>query len=201
MLKILLFLFLFSFTINAQDAKSYLKNIQEKFSEINNFSADFKQDASAAFGGENFSVSGKITYEAKNKFVVSFGGQEIYCNGETVWNYNPTQERVVINSFDEQFSTFTIDRFLYEIPKNSEISFAEKAGNYSGVILKPKDDEQFSKIVIYTDNDFDIIRIKLSDQGGAEYDIKLSGIKYNIGLASDYFNYSPKEGIKVIDFR
>ncbi|GJQ63909.1 MAG: hypothetical protein SCALA702_29620 [Melioribacteraceae bacterium] len=187
-------------SLSAQDANSYLRNIITKFESISNFKADFSQVASSGIG-ENFSVSGEITYATKNKFVVSFSGQEIYCNGETVWNYNEKQKRVVINTFEEQFSTFTIDRFLYDLPKDSKLKFVENEDGLSGISLVPQNDSQFREIVIRTDAAFVIKKITLVDQGGATYNITLENITYNLPLSEDYFNYSPIEGIKVIDFR
>lgn len=187
-------------SISAQDANSFLKNVIEKFESVDNFRADFEQVASSGIG-ENFSVSGEITYATKNKFVVKFSGQEIYCNGETVWNFNEQQKRVVINSFEEQFSTFTIDRFLYDLPKDSKLKFIEKSDGLSGISLVPQKDTQFKEIILRTDATYVIKKITLVDQGGATYNITLKNIRYNLSLGEDYFNYSPIEGIKVIDFR
>lgn len=200
MFRIFRILLVVVISLSAQDANSYLQNIITKFESVDNFRADFRQVASSGIG-ENFSVSGEITYATKNKFVVAFSGQEIYCNGETVWNYNEQQKRVVINTFEEQFSTFTIDRFLYDLPQDSKLKFVENEGGLSGISLVPQNDSQFREIVIRTDAAFVIKKITLVDQGGATYNITLENITYNLPLSEDYFNYSPIEGIKVIDFR
>lgn len=201
MKKVLFLVLLLAQVMMAQSAESWLQKVRERFDEIDNFSADFVQDASSVFGSENLTVNGKITYATPNKFVISFGGQEIYCNGETVWNFNASQERVVINSFDDQFSTFTFDRFLYEIPEKSVVTFQGAKKGLSALKLVPENDPQFKEIIIKTDKKYNIHEIELTDQGGAVYNIALKNIKYNTTISDSFFNYSPKEGIKVIDFR
>ena len=45
------------------------------------------------------------------KYKVSFGGQEIFCDGKTVWNYDKSSNEVTISNLDAS-SCYTL------LPKN-----------------------------------------------------------------------------------
>lgn len=97
----------------AQDASAILKESNERFAMLQDFSADFVYSIENPTRlNSNVSKTGKLLY-SKGKYMVKMADQEIYNDGNTIWIHLPQNEEVNILDYDpeEGFEIEQIFRF------------------------------------------------------------------------------------------
>jgi outer membrane lipoprotein-sorting protein len=134
---------MFSFaTLYSQEnkAKDLLKAVQDKFSNLEDLSANIKQSVDG-----RKSISGKIYYKDGNKFFLDLTNFNIISNGSTVWNFNKKENKVVINEFDESDpSALSLNEIINEYPEESNITYESSNGKDILVVTpKPGSDLNF----------------------------------------------------------
>src|SRR5512139_3625561 len=99
--KFLLTLFILSFTISTSiaqsEAQELLKKIQDKFDSITDLSAKITQLVN---GKTN--LKGKAFYKKANNLRFEFENMVIVSDGETSWNFNKKQNKVIITNYDTE---------------------------------------------------------------------------------------------------
>ena len=84
-------------------------------------------------GGKTLSSKNGTVWIKGNKYKVTIVGQEIFCDGVNVWNYDKSSNEVTITKFDnsssgltpqKMFTNFYDKDFLYKL--NGEKSRAQK---------------------------------------------------------------------------
>ncbi len=176
-----------------------LTRLQAEYNSITDFTAVFSQSAESAEGKTISLLKGDFHYKRENKFRIETSGQLIISNGETVWNYNEKLNRVIINSMDEMNFPL-IDDILFELPEKGRVE-EKKINNGWQVKIIPDDNSSFRSVSVNVDKNFQITVIGLEGFDDTIYRFSLSEQKYNTGLKDDLFNFSPAEGIEIIDFR
>jgi len=194
-----LIVFIFTFSSFAQDnSKDFLNSVQNKYKSINDFSAGLKQ----SINGKT-SVNGKIYYSKGNKLRLELKNSTIISDGTTLWNYNKTQNKVVINNASgSDQSSFTIEKFLYDYPSKCVVSL-EKENNLNVLVLIPKNDAKmnFKTTKISVTPDYLIIQVYIENLSGSVTNFQFSDYKLNQNLPDSRFSFSPPEGTNVIDLR
>lgn len=200
---ILILLFIMPADAHPQSGVEILKKIQNKFKSINNFKADFVQTISDAEGKQSGKLSGKFFYKTKNKFVVELKNGTIISDGETVWNYNARQKRVVISSFSDDPTSFSLERYLFDYPALCKIKNVSGEKSKDQIIeLVPKDNNiEFKSAKIWKSPDDLISRMEIIDLGDTKYVFQLNDIKVNQDFPESKFAFNPTKGIKIIDLR
>lgn len=180
----------------AQSADSELKKLQDKFASIENFTAEFEQNANSF--GDNKKAKGKFFYSKGNKFRIEFGDQIICSDGKTVWNFNSSEKRVVINRLDDQPGIFSIDKYITEFSKFCDV---EKISN--GIRLKNcKDDNSFyNSIDLSYSSNYMLASVDIKDNMNNRYAFKLVNLIENKLKDNSVFNLKIPEGVRVIDLR
>lgn len=199
----ILFLFLVSFNLLfAQSGNESLKKIQNKFSSISNFTANFVQTIYDAQGKASNKIKGKIFYKRKNKFVVELKNQTIISNGEIVWNYNHKQKQVVISYFSDDPTSFSIERFVFNYPSLCKIKLLKKDNNEEIIQLIPKENMlDIKDVQIWKSNDDMVKKLDIVDVGDMHYSIQFDDIQINQDLPESKFTFNPPKGIRIIDLR
>ncbi|MFZ9695514.1 MAG: LolA family protein, partial [Chitinophagaceae bacterium] len=112
---------------NDPAAKKVLDAVSAKFKTFTSVRASFTYKVENAAGKVLSTKTGTILMKG-TKYKLSFGGQEIFCNGTTVWNFDKSANEVTINTLDASsgmitpqklFSNFYDKDFL---PKMIEIN-------------------------------------------------------------------------------
>src|SRR5687767_10909355 len=80
-------------------AKLILDGVSNKFRSFSTVQATFSYKVENAAGKVLSSKTGSLQMKG-TKYRVSFSGQEIFCNGTTVWNYDNTANEVTISKLD-----------------------------------------------------------------------------------------------------
>src|SRR5262245_59895945 len=84
---------------NDPAAKKVLDDVSAKFKTYKTVQAGFNYKVEDASGKVMSTKTGTIWMKGP-KYRVTFGGQEIYSDGVTVWNYDKNAKEVTINTVD-----------------------------------------------------------------------------------------------------
>jgi len=201
-----LMLFFLSVAVASMDAQSgneTLRKIQNKFKSIINFSAEFKQTIFDPDGKQNAKLSGKFLYKRKNKFVVELRNGSIISDGTSVWNYDSRLKRVVISSFSDEPTFFSLERYIFDYPVLCKIKYiGSEKGKDEIIELVPKDNNiDFKSAKIWKNQDDMISRMEIIDLADIKYIFQLSLVKIDQDIPDSKFSYTPSKGIKIIDLR
>lgn len=216
MKKLLSVLMLLSFvatsTVHAQDAKA--KSIMDKVSanlkKAKAISANFSLSVIDAHGKKQMTKTG--TFQMKgNKYKVALkGGQEIICDGSSVWTYMSQNKEVQVSTYSPEsqaISPSTLFSGSYE--KEYTYSYAGTktiAGKSVTVIsLKPKKKNTgFSKVDLYINTATNMIAGgHVYGTAGTSYAYSISNVKTTSDISSSVFTFNTKAhpGVDVIDLR
>jgi outer membrane lipoprotein-sorting protein len=126
----------------------------------------------------------------------------LITDGTTVWNINKRENKVVISKYNEKdASLFSLPNLIEKYPGICR-SKLEKTGNEYKLTLVPNDKKLNFKTADLICNSAKIITaLHITDLSGNMLTIKLSQVKLNKAINDAQFNYSAKEGMKVIDLR
>ena len=130
------------------------------------------------------------------KYVVRLSGQEIYCDGKTIWTYDKSSNEVTITKVDPSsttispqklFTNFYDKDFLYKV--NGE----QKAGTKTLVEIEmtPSDKTlNFHKVYLYVDKKSHLVSpIKILDKSGNRYIYTVVSLKGNMSLSDAVFTF------------
>jgi outer membrane lipoprotein carrier protein len=200
-LALFVVLFYMSFTIQlayAQpDSKELLKDIQEKFGSINDLSAQITQSVN-----DKVNLKGKVFYKKENHLRFEFDNMLIVSDGETSWNYNKKQDKVIITDYDtEGNKILSIRQIIFEYPEDCELKTYEFDGK-KVLELIPKDDIfSFNSVKLFIDSENLITKVLIDDPATGTIQVDLSNYQLNKNLPDSYFSFTPPEGSQVLDLR
>jgi outer membrane lipoprotein carrier protein len=199
-----------SFNAQAQDAKAkvVLDKVSAKFKSMSSLRANFALNMNDAKGKSKGAKSGAFLMKG-NKYRVNMSGQQIICDGKSVWTYLQANKEVQITSFDPNAQSISPAK-LFSGSYNSEYKSAyagEKtiAGKKVDVIdMTPVNAKSFKKVTLYVDKATTMITGGIMyDKSGGSYGYTISGVVPNAKVADTEFTFDPKKnpGVEVIDLR
>ncbi len=180
-----------------ENANAVLKNIQNKFGSINDLSAQITQSVN-----DKVNLKGKVFYKKENHLRFEFDNMLIVSDGETSWNYNKKQDKVIISDYDtEGNKILSIRQIIFEYPEDCELNTFESEGN-KGLELIPKDDTfSFNSVKLFIDSEYLITKVLVDDPATGTIQVDLSNYQLNKNLPDSYFSFTPPEGSQVLDLR
>ena len=181
---------------SAQNGDILLKKVQDKYSSILSFSADFIQ-----YSPNSKKIIGKFYFKKENNIKIETGTATIVSNGLTNWNYNKKQNKVIITNYDDSdVSMFSFNRMIFDFPSSSKI---ETDGNNNVLILIPNENSNlnFAQAKLWINNDNLIKKIEIAGKNNSRIIIELSDYKLNQNFPDSQFSFSLPEGSRVIDLR
>jgi outer membrane lipoprotein carrier protein len=186
-----------SYSIAQENANEVLMNIQEKFNSINDLTAELTQSVNS-----KVNLKGKVYFKKENHLRFEFKNILIVSDGETSWNYNQKDNKVVITDYESEGNKIlSIRQIIFEYPEDCELNTFESEGE-KVLELIPKDDAfSFNSIKLFIDNDYLITKALIDDPASGAIQIDLSNYQLNKNLPDSYFQFSPPEGSQVIDLR
>jgi outer membrane lipoprotein carrier protein len=203
------FLYLSSCFSQSSDpaAKKILDQASAKIKSYKSVQAVFTLQLQDAQGISQGTKKGTV-YMKASKYVVLITGQEIYCDGKTIWTYDKSANEVTITKVDpgsntlspqKLFSNFYDKDFLYKI--NGE----QKMGNKTVVEIEmtPIDKTQnFHKVYLYVDKKSHLVSSgKMLDKNGNRYIYTINSLNGNSNLtdASFIFNKAKHPGVEEVN--
>ena len=194
---------------NDPAAKQILDAVSAKFKTFSSVQAGFTYKVEDAKGKIMSTKKGTVWMKG-NKYRVSFGGQEIFSDGKTVWNYDKNSNEVTINNVDASGSSLTPQKlftnfydkdFLYLL--NGEKKIAGKT--LQEIEMTPTDKSKaFHKVYLQVDKAAKTIySTKVLENGGNRYTYTVSNMKTNSPLADNQFLFDKKKypGVEEVDLR
>lgn len=200
MIKLLSLMFLICNIAFAQQANETLKNIQDKFNSLNDFSANYKSVVKV-IGSPESSINGKFYYKNEKKIRAEIKGSLILSDGTSLWNYNEQMNRVVVQSLENEPVILNFSKYLFEYPEDCKIESWENSTYSNAILLNSNEKEEFDKIYIAANEEFVINFVKVVDVSGNSFSFYFDKIKINNDLEDKFFMFNSPEGVQVIDLR
>jgi outer membrane lipoprotein carrier protein len=187
----------FSSTIAQDNANDILKDIQNKYDSINDLSAQLTQSIN-----QKDNLKGKVFYKKENNLRFEFDNVLIISDGETFWNYNKKQDKVIITNYENEGNKIlSMRQIIFEYPEDCEISTFEAEGK-KGLELIPKADSfSFTSVKLFIDSEYLITKVLIDDPATGKIQIDLTDYQLNKNLPESYFLFTPSEGSQVLDLR
>ena len=200
-LALFVVLFYMSFTIQfsyaQSDSKELLKDIQDRFGSINDLSAQIVQSVN-----DKVNLKGKVFYKKENHLRFEFDNMLIVSDGETSWNYNKKQDKVIITDYDtEGNKILSIRQIIFEYPEDCELNTIESEGKKVLELIPKVDTFSFNSVQLFIDSENLITKVLVDDPATGNIQIDLSNYQLNKNLPDSYFQFSPPEGSQVLDLR
>jgi outer membrane lipoprotein-sorting protein len=186
-----------NYSIAQDNADAVLKIIQDKFDSINDLTAQLTQSVN-----EKVNLKGKVFYKKENHLRFELDNMLIVSDGETSWNYNKKQDKVIITDYDtEGNKILSIRQIIFEYPENCELKTFKSEGK-KVLVLIPKDDTfSFNSVKLFIDSENLITKVLVDDPATGTIQIDLSNYQLNKNLPDSYFQFSSPEGSQVLDLR
>jgi outer membrane lipoprotein-sorting protein len=194
---------------NDPDAKKILDNVSNKFKAYKTVQATFTYKVENAQGKTLSTKKGTVMMKG-TKYRLSFSGQEVFCDGITVWNYDKAANEVTITKLDASsssitpqklFSNFYDKDFLYKLNgekkqdgkqlQEIEMTPTDKSKNYHKVYVLV---DKISKTIYST---------KVLENTGDRYSYTVNTMKTNQPMADALFVFDKSKypGVEEIDNR
>jgi outer membrane lipoprotein carrier protein len=194
---------------NDPEAKKVLDAVSSKFKTFSSVQAGFSYKVENATGKALSSKTGTILMKG-TKYKVSFGGNEIFSDGKTVWNYDKSSNEVTISNLDASGSTITPQKlftnfydkdFLYML--NGEKKSGAKT--LQEIEMTPTDkSKSFNKVYLLVDKSAKTIySTRVLENGGNRYTYTVSTMKTNMPMADNVFSFNKTKypGVEEVDLR
>ena len=194
---------------NDPDAKKILDGVSAKFKSFKAVQATFTYAVQSSAGKTLSTKKGNVTMKG-NKYHVSFSGQEIFCDGSTVWNYDKSANEVTITKLDQGggsltpqkiFSDFYDKDFLYKL--NGEKKQGGKV--LQEIEMTPKDkSKNFHTVYVLIDKKAKTIySTKVLENTNESYSYTVTSMKTNLPATDDIFVFDKNKypGVEEIDNR
>jgi len=183
--------------IAQENANAVLKNIQDTFNAISDLSAQITQSVN-----DKVNLKGKVFYKKENRLRFEFDKMLIISDGETSWNYNKKQDKVIITNYDSEGNKIlSMRQILFEYPEDCELSTFEYEGKKVLELIPQDDTYGFNSVKLFIDSENLITKVLVEDPATGKIQIDLSNYQLNKNLPDSYFQFSPSEGSQVLDLR
>ncbi len=183
--------------IAQSDANQLLQAVQEKFNTLSDLSANLTQSVN---GSAN--LTGKVYYKKENKIRFELTNILIVSDGETNWNYNEKENKVIISSYDEEDAgLLSIERIIFDYPEECELSTYLIADQEVLMLVPQTSTFNFNSVKLWISEDNLIYRVLIDDPVAGLVQIDLTNYRIDKNLPDSKFTFTPPEGSKVIDLR
>jgi outer membrane lipoprotein-sorting protein len=136
----------------------------------------------------------KLRFESENMLIVS--------DGETSWNYNVRDNKVIITNYETGGTNIlSIEELIFEYPEECDISSYEFEGQTVLEFVPNTSTLNFNSFKLWVGDDNLVTRALFDDPATGLIQVELSNYLLNSGLPDSYFSFSPPVESEVIDLR
>jgi len=195
---------------NDPAAKAILDGVSAKFKTFTSVNATFTYKVENASNKVLSTKTGSIKMKG-TKYWILFNGQEIFCNGITVWNYDKAANEVTISKLDASgggitpqklFTNFYDTDFLYTL--NGEKKVGAKTMQEIEMTPVEKTGKAYHKVYVQVDkNAKTIYSTKVLENAGNRYTYTVNTMKTNQSISDNTFVFDKKKypGVEEVDLR
>ncbi|TAM98748.1 MAG: outer membrane lipoprotein carrier protein LolA [Chitinophagaceae bacterium] len=198
-----------SFGQSGSDAKAILDAASKKFKSYKSAKADFLLKVSNTSNKVLDTKKGSILLKG-NQFNVQLAGQEIFCNGKTIWTYNKDTKEVQVNNYQPKpgsispeslFNDFYDKDFLYRLRATSK--FHNRPVDVIEMTPLDKSKPYFKVIILIDKQNKNVVSTEIYEKGGNRYIYEVEKFMPNAPAAeADFaFNKANYPGVEVVDLR
>lgn len=155
-LFILLTLVLAGTTQAQNNSQKILDELAKKTNAAQNIQVGFSYEMENTDADIHEATEGSLVVSG-DKYILKIAGQEIICDGKTIWTYIADAEEVQINEVDEEESfspTKLLSSYTDDYDASLEKEYTENGRKYYLMKLKPKDN----------DSGFDYVHLKIEKE-------------------------------------
>lgn len=192
------------------DAKKILDAVSAKFKTYKSVQVQFLFKNEDAKGKVLGIKKGTLLMKGAKYRVSITGGQDIYCDGSTIWTYDKAANEVTISKYDptassitpqKLFSNFYDKDFLYKLNGNK----VEAGKTLQEIELTPFDKtKSFFKALVWVDKKTqNIYSTKILEKSGNKYTYTATSLNGNANVQDLQFVFDKKKypGVEVVDLR
>lgn len=188
-------------------AKAILDGVSAKFQTYKTVQATFTYKVENAAGKAVSTQTGTLLMKG-TKYKVVFSGQEIYCNGVMIWNYDKGANEVSVSKVEASAGTITPQKLFtnfYDKDFRYLLNGEKKVGTKTlqEIEMTPIDKSKaFHKVYVQVDKATKTIySTKVLENAGNRYTYTVNSIKTNNTLADSQFVFDKSKypGVEQID--
>ncbi len=189
---------------NDPNAKKVLDGVNAKMKTFKGISASFVIKSITSKGKDNGSKSGTISIKGQ-KYLLKQGKNEIVCDGNKTYTYDPANKTITVSSLDDANQTLTPQNLLSNFyDKDFTYKLISSKGNFHEVELVPNDKRKnFQKVNVFIDKSKNMItKARVVDKSNNIIEFSLSNLNTNASLVDNlfYFNRSKyPSDVEVLD--
>ena len=197
-------IFALSFGIKAQNAETLFKNAVDKLKSYNNIEITFDYNMINTDAGiyETMEGAGVLQGDA---YILHILGQDIICDGTTIWTYNADAEEVMISDVDNADgggSPLSIINSYYD---NITAKLINDAGTIKKIEVKPLvADENIEKLIVTLNSKtLEIKDLHVFDKNKNEFVYVITKFLTNQKLPAGLFTFKESDypDAEIIDMR
>ncbi len=201
----------FTATAQAQDAKAkaILEGAQKKMSSLKTLKSGFTLKLVGKNGKAQDTKKGTFLMKGL-KYHITIPGQEIICDGKTVWTYMKDANEVQISAYNPAEQTMSPTKLFtnfYDKEYSYRYLAARKVGGKAVDVieLQPAAGKgaQFTKVELAIDKNGAIAGGNIFEKNGNQYQYEVNGFTPNAPLADSQFAFDAKAHpkVEVVDLR
>ena len=186
-------------------AKKVLDEVSAKFKTYKTIQATFTYKVENASNKVMSTKPGTIWMKG-NKYKITFVGQEIYCDGTTVWNYDKSSKTVTINNAEANSKSITPQKLFTNFYDNDFLSLLngeKKVGNKTlqEIEMTPVDKSRnFQKVYLLIDKSAKTMySTRALMDSGEKYTWTVNSMKTNAAMADNTFVFDKKKYPGVVE--
>lgn len=172
-----------------------LEDLRERFEEIEDFRVRVEQTYN---GGSR--ASGAFYFRKPDDARLEFDDFTIVSDGETNWNYNKRENKVIVSDFvGDEPSAMTLPDVVNELPEKCDV----KETADGALVFTPKAGERlnFQTVTLGATDDDLVASLEVVDLNGGTLTITMTDYRVDAGVESSKFEFEAPEGARVIDLR
>jgi outer membrane lipoprotein-sorting protein len=205
--------FLIFFCVNpllkAQDKKAsdILDQIQTKTQSYTSMKFEFTYSMENKSQGINESMDG-VLFIKGDSYRLTIAGQEVICDGETVWTFIKDANEVQINYVEEGNDAITPSKLFTSYNKNYKSKYIKEINENGKAVqvidLTPIEGRSFSRIELKVEKGLnEILSFTVFDKNGSTYSYKVIRFLHDVPMEADKFIFKQENypGAEIIDMR
>lgn len=190
-------------------AKEILDAVSKKFKSFHTIKADFVLKISTADNKVLDSRKGSVSLKG-NKYMVSVSGQEIFCDGKTLWTYNKDTKEVQVNNYTPDNATITPTRLFTNFYDKEFLYRLRGSSTFQGkpvyvIEMTPTDKSKpFFKVVAEVNkSQHTLVSTEVFEKDGHRYTYEVVKFMPNVAMIDADFTFNTKAhpGVDVVDLR
>jgi len=184
-----------------------LDKVIAKTEAYKSFKIEFTHKMKNAEAGIDESNDG-VLFVMGDKYKLSIAGQEVMCDGETMWTYIEDAEEVQVNSVEESDESITPGNLLTSYNKDYKSKFIRESFQYGTTVyvidLTPSEGKSYYKVRLIIDKGEErILEITIFDKNGSTYSYIVSKFEPEVDVSESDFSFDPANypDVDIVDMR